>query len=115
MSASPVRCSMNSCGNIATDSNQMEKVQSIYMTLVRLFPHHRQDAANLGDAIIAWKENREHRANSEEVLNLECIDVGIMCGFVVIEHEVDDVGRGTDKQKLERGEVQGVGERPEKI
>lgn len=85
------------------------------MTLVRLFPHHGQDAANLGDAIIAWEENREHRANSEEVLNLESIDVGIMCGFVVIEHEVDDVGRGADKQKLERGEVQGVGERPEKI
>lgn len=48
-------------------------------------------------------------------MNLECIDVGIMCGFVVVEHEVDDVGGGTDKQKLERGEVQGVGERPEKI
>jgi hypothetical protein len=38
-----------------------------------------------------------------------------MCGFVVVEHKVDDVGRGTDKQKLERGEVQRVGECPEKI
>lgn len=83
---------------MATDSNQMEKVQSIYMTLVQIFPHHRRDEANLGDAIIAWKENRKHRANSEEVLNLESIDVGVMCGFVVVEHEVDDVGRGTDKQ-----------------
>lgn len=93
----------------------MEKVQSICMTLVRLFSHYRQGAANLGDAIIAWKENCEYRADSEEVLNLESIDIGIMCRFVVVEHQVDDVGRGTDKQKLERGEVQGVGERPEKI
>lgn len=106
---------MNNCGNIATDSNQMEKVQSIYMTLVPFFLHRRQHGTNLGDAIIARKQNREHRANSEEVLNFESIDIGIMCGFVVVEHEVDDVGRGTDKQKLERSEVQGVGERPEKI
>lgn len=70
-----------------------------------MLPHHRQDAANLRDAIIAWKENREHGTNSEEVLNLESIDVGIMCGFEVVEHEVDDVGRGTDKQKFERREV----------
>lgn len=101
---------------MATDSNQMEKVQSIYMTLgLFFFPLHRQDATNLGNAIIARKENGKHCTNSEEILNFESINVGIMCGFVVVEHKVDDVGRGTDKQKLERGEVQGVGECPEKI
>ena len=30
VSASPVRCSMKSCGRMATDSSQMEKAQRIW-------------------------------------------------------------------------------------
>lgn len=31
VSASPVRCSMNNCGNMATDSSHIEKVHKIYI------------------------------------------------------------------------------------
>jgi hypothetical protein len=52
-----------------------------------------------------WEKNREHCTNSQKVLDLESIDVGIMSGFVLVEHKVDDVGRGTDKEEFEGSEV----------
>jgi hypothetical protein len=62
-----------------------------------------------------WEEDCKHCADSKEVLNLKSIEIRIMRRFVIVEHEVDDVGRGADKKKLECGEVQRLGECPEEV
>lgn len=62
-----------------------------------------------------WEKNREHGANTQQVLDLESIDVGVMRWLVVVEHEVDHVGRGADEQKFECGEIERFGESPEKV
>lgn len=72
-------------------------------------------ATDLRDAIIPREENCEHCADSKKILDLESIDIGIMGGFIVIEHKIDDVGRGTDEQELESSEVERFRECPEEI
>ena len=52
------------------------------------------------------EENRKHRADSQEVLDLESIDVGVVGWFVIVKHQIDDIGRGANEEKLEGGEVQ---------
>lgn len=64
-----------------------------------------QEYTDLGNAIVVWEKDCEHGADSQEVLNLESINVGIMRGFVVVEHEINDVGRGSNEEKFERSEV----------
>lgn len=46
---------------------------------------------------------------SEEVLDLEGVLVGIVCGLVLVEHHPDDVGLGADEDDLEGGVPERVG------
>jgi hypothetical protein len=68
-------------------------------------------------AVLVGEENGHDGACGEEVLDLEGVLVGIVGGLVVVEHEVDDVGRGSDEDDLEDGVVEVVElvEGPEKI
>lgn len=51
------------------------------------------------------KEQSQNRADSKEILNLECIEVGVMGRLVIVEHEVNDVPGGANEEKLERSKV----------
>lgn len=55
----------------------------------------------------------QNHADPKQVLDLEGIDIGVMSGLVVVEHEVDDVGGRADEQQLEGGQVQRIGQSPE--
>lgn len=57
----------------------------------------------------------QDHANSKQVLDLEGIDIGIMSGFVIVQHEIDDVPRRADEKQLECGKVQRIGKGPEQI
>jgi hypothetical protein len=90
------------------------------MPLVRLSQLRRQKEfrqvdTNLRETIVVWEEDRKHCADPKEVLNLESIEIRIMRRFVIVEHEVNDVGRRADKKELECGEVQRLGECPEEV
>jgi hypothetical protein len=60
---------------------------------------------NLGQTIVVREEKGQDRADSKEVLDLECIDVWVMSGLVVVQHEIDDVARGSNEEELEGSEV----------
>lgn len=51
------------------------------------------------------EEQGQNCADSKEILNLESIEIGIVRRLVIVEHEVNDVSRGADEEKLERSEV----------
>lgn len=65
--------------------------------------------------IVVGKENGQDCADTQEVLDLEGVEIGIMCRLEIVEHEVDDVTRGTDEEKLEGREIQRICESPEEI
>lgn len=51
------------------------------------------------------EEQGQDGTDSKKVLDLESIEVWVMGRLVVVEHEVNDVPRGTDKEELECGEI----------
>jgi len=61
------------------------------------------------------EENGQDGADSEKVLDLECIEIWVMSWFVVIQHEVDDIARGSDEEEFECSQVKRVCEGPEEI
>lgn len=61
------------------------------------------------------EQQRQDHTDSKQVLDLEGIDIGIMSGFVVVQHQIDDVGRRADEEQLECGKVQRVRKGPEQI
>lgn len=62
-----------------------------------------------------WEKHREDRADSQKVLNLEGVNVGVVGGLVIVQHEVDNIGGGADEEKLEGREVERIEESPEQI
>jgi hypothetical protein len=50
-------------------------------------------------------------------LHLECVEIWVVGGLVVVEHEVDGVRGGADEDDLEDGVVERAGrvEGPEKV
>jgi len=64
-----------------------------------------EDFCNL---VFVGEENSENGAAAEEVLDFEGVDIGIVGGFVVVEHEVDGVGLETEEEELEDGVVEGA-------
>jgi hypothetical protein len=60
---------------------------------------------NLRKTIAVGEEQRQNRTDPKEVLDLECVEIGIMGRLVVVEHQINDVGGGSDEQELEGGEV----------
>lgn len=62
------------------------------------------------------KQHGEHRTPTQQVLHLERVDIGIVGGLVVIEHEIDRVRLGGEEEQLEGCIVSGSGsEGPEDI
>jgi hypothetical protein len=68
---------------------------------------------NLGESIVVGEQQCQDHADSKQVLDLEGINIGVMSGFVIVEHEVDDVGGRADEKELECGQVKRVGKSPE--
>lgn len=66
------------------------------------------DGTHFCDLVFVREEDSENGAAAEEVLNFEGVDVGIVGGFVVVEHEVDGVGLETEEEELEDGVVEGA-------
>lgn len=60
---------------------------------------------NLGETVVVREEKGQDSADSKEVLDLECIDIWVMGGLVVVQHEIDDVARGSNEEELEGSEV----------
>ncbi len=60
------------------------------------------------DLVAVGEEDGEDGAAAEEVLDFEGVDVGVVGGFVVVEHEVDGVGLEAEEEELEDGVVEGV-------
>lgn len=108
---------MKSWGKIATDSSQIEKAQSIcrfYFSVSSL--RDLSGSVYLGRDVFHGKQNAQYGASCDQVLHLESIEVGIMGGFVVVEHQIDDIGRCSNEDELE-GRVPQAVERvgPQKI
>ena len=61
---------------------------------------------DLRDGVFVREEDCHYRREGEEILHLEGIIVGIVCGLVVVEHEIDDVDGGADEEDLEGGVVE---------
>ncbi len=95
VSASPVRCNINSCGRIATDSSQIENAHRIYGSAGKLLRHRRQLkvawVTDLSDMIVIGEEDGQHEAGAKQVLDFEGVDVGIVGRFVIVQHEIDGV------------------------
>ena len=58
--------------------------------------------------VLVGEEDRKNGAAAEEVLDFEGVDVGVVGGFVVVEHEVDGVGLEAEEEELEDGVVEGA-------
>ena len=60
------------------------------------------------DLVFVGEEDCEDCAAAEEVLDFEGVDVGVVGGFVVVEHEVDCVGLEAEEEELEDCVVEGA-------
>ena len=60
------------------------------------------------DLVFIREEDSENGATTEQVLDFESVDVGIVSGFIVVEHEVDGVGLEAEEEELEDGVVEGA-------
>jgi hypothetical protein len=83
---------MNNWGRMATASSQIEKAQSICVVSVLSY---------LRKLVFVGEYDAQNGTSCDQVLDSEGIEVGIVGGLVVIEHQVDDVGRGSNKDELE--------------
>lgn len=61
------------------------------------------------------EEKGQDGTDSKKVLDLERIDIGVMGGLVVVQHEIYNVARGSNEEELEGGEVERLGESPEEV
>ena len=64
---------------------------------------------DLTDSILLREKDGENGGSTEEVVDLECIDVGIGGGLVSVGHEVDDVALGANEHDLEEKVVEARG------
>lgn len=60
---------------------------------------------NLGKTIVVREENGQDSTNSKKVLDLERIDIWVMGGLVVVQHEINYIARRSDEEELEGSEV----------
>lgn len=71
---------------------------------------------HLGELVAVGEEDGEDGAAAEEVLDFEGVNVGVVRGLVVVEHEEDDVGLRGEEEDLEGGVPDGAGgEGPENV
>ena len=67
-----------------------------------------RDGTHFCDLVFVGEEDRENGAAAEKILDFEGVDVGVVGGFVVVEHEVDGVGLEAEEEELEDGVVEGA-------
>ncbi len=80
------------------------------------FEPDRKGPQHLGELVAVGEEDGEDGAAAEEVLDFEGVNVGVVRGLVVVEHEEDDVGLGGEEEDLEGGVPDGAGgEGPEDV
>lgn len=53
-----------------------------------------------------WEEKGQNCADAQEILDLEGVQIRIMRRLVIVEHEVDDITRRPNEEKLECREIQ---------
>ena len=51
------------------------------------------------------EEKGQDSTNSKKVLDLERIDIWVMGGLVVVQHEINYIARRSDEEELEGSEV----------
>jgi hypothetical protein len=118
VSASPVLCSMKSCGRMATASNQIENAHKIYHASQQpSHPLKLEPLSHFCERVFVREQDREDCACPYKILHLECIEIGIVCRLIFVEHQIDRVSRAADENDLENGIVKRLGfvESPEKI
>jgi hypothetical protein len=88
---------------MATASSQMEKAQSICVVSESSFSSSiaRPFLSYLGKLVFVREYDAQNGASCDQVLNSEGIEVGIVGWLVVVEHQVDDIGGGSNKDELE--------------
>jgi len=79
------------------------------------FPLSSSIITNLGETVVVREEKGQDGTDPKKVLDLECIDIGVMGRLVVVQHEIDNVARRSNEEELEGSEVQRVGKGPEKV
>ena len=58
--------------------------------------------------VFVGEEDGKNGAAAEKILDFEGVDIGVVGGFVVVEHEVDGVGLEAEEEELEDGVVEGA-------
>jgi hypothetical protein len=88
---------------MATASSQIEKAQSICPVSESSVscPIMRLSLSYLGKLVFVGKYDAQNGTSCDQVLNSEGIEVGIVGRLVVVEHQIDDIGRGSNKDELE--------------
>ena len=61
------------------------------------------------DFVAIGEEDAKDCGAAEEVLDFEGVDVGVVGGFVIVEHEVEGVGLGGEEEEFKCGVVEGAG------
>ena len=64
---------------------------------------------DLWDGVFVGEDDSQDRGAAEQILDAEGVLVRVVGGFVLVEHEVDNVGLGADEDELEDGIVEGFG------
>lgn len=61
------------------------------------------------------EQDSQDCADTQEILDLEGIQVRVVRWLEIVEHEVDDIAGGTDEEELKCSEVQRICKGPEEI
>ena len=64
---------------------------------------------DLRHGVFVRKQDSKNCGAAKQVLDAEGVLVRVVGGFVLVEHEVDNVGLGADEDELEDGIVEGFG------
>lgn len=77
----------------------------------------QSESANthLGETVVVGEKQGQESADTEEVLDFEGVEVGVMGRLIFVQHQVDDVTGGSDEEQFEGGEVERVGQGPEQV
>lgn len=90
---------------MATASSQIEKAQSICIVSASSLscPLTRSSLSYLRKLVFVGEYDAQNSTSCDQVLNSECVEVGVVGRFVVVEHQIDDIGRSSNKDELECG------------
>lgn len=64
---------------------------------------------DFGEGVFVGEDDGEDGGASEEVLDFEGVDIGVVGGLVGVGHEVDDVALAADEEDLEQEIVDALG------